>query len=133
MCPELKLEFRRKEAPLVVLRKMLDCFVVSESLEGNVVFVDVVNEYLTSPHKEVRCTTNYQSARHGLNSLRCLKLHGASVGKVTDKDNHSRQYWDFKQNVRRLELDTDEEKKHFEECFREQAEFGENTKKNRRQ
>ena len=38
------------------MRKALDYSVVIESLEGKIMNVDVVNEYLTSPRKAVRCT-----------------------------------------------------------------------------
>ena len=38
------------------MRKALDYFVVSEALEGKIMDVDAVNEYLTSLRKAVRCT-----------------------------------------------------------------------------
>ena len=36
-------------------RKVLDCFIVSESLANRMDKVEVVEEYGSKPHKQVRC------------------------------------------------------------------------------
>ena len=43
-------------------RTTLDFFVVSESVEGKIEKVGVVNVYLPSPHKAVRCTITSQKS-----------------------------------------------------------------------
>ena len=63
----------------VEIRKLLDYFVVSEALEENIVNVDVVNEYLVSPHKAVRWTVKLHTCSQWIKQLKVpKKLPGAS-------------------------------------------------------
>ena len=67
--------------------KTLDTYVVLESLEGEIEKGGVVNEYLKSPHKAVRCTVKLQKSEKWITQLEVLKkLRGASGGKSNDKD-----------------------------------------------
>ena len=100
---------------------------VSASLQGEIVNVDVVREYLVSPHLAVRCTIKYGSANTGLNSSKCLRslLELVEERFLTKKKRTAGS----DQDVRRLEEGTGEEQKHFKECLREEAEFGEEREK----
>ena len=107
-----KVESPPQEAPRTVqgpqeglaIRKTLDHFVVSESLEGKLENVDVVNEYLTSSHYAVSCTIKLQESEKWIKQLKMpQKLPGASVQKANDTDKDDRQNWDLKQDIRYLE------------------------------
>ena len=64
----------------------------------------MVNEYIISPHKAVRCTINYTSAKVWTTQLKVhKKLPGACVRRANDKDMDGRQDWDLKQEIMYLE------------------------------
>ena len=103
---------------------------VSESLSGNIETVDLINEYLTSPHKAVRCTVKLQKSVKWIQQLEePKKLPGVSGGKALDKDKEDRRNWELEQDMRYLKDGVDDENKHFEECFRDDADFGESRQK----
>ena len=108
MGPGLKLKLRSKEAPRTVqgleIRKTLDHFVVSESLEGKLENVDVVNEHLTSSHNAVSCTIKLQESEKWIKQLKMpQKLPAASGEKANDTDKDDRQNCDLKQDFRYLD------------------------------
>ena len=82
--------------------------------------MDVVNEYLTSPHRVVKCTVKLQKSEKRTKQLKVpKKFRGASEGTANDNDKENPQ--DVKQNIRYLVEGIDEETKHFEVCLREAA------------
>ena len=75
--------------------------------------VDVISDYLTSPHEAVRCTIQSQKNEQLIKQLEVLeKLPGARGGKASDKDNVDRQILDLKRYKRYLEEGIDEANKH---------------------
>ena len=72
--------------------------------------LEVINEYLTSPHKAVRCT---------------LKLHKQGIVSETGggkADEMKKLNWDLKK-IQGILKRASMENKNFEECSREEVEF----------
>ena len=88
---DLKFKLRRTEAPRTVVRAQEAWKYGSESLEGNIENVDMINEYLTTPHTVVRWTVKLQMNEKWIEQLKApKKLQGTSGGKGNDKDKEDR-------------------------------------------
>ena len=100
--PNLKLKLRREDVPRTLLMAeeewtIVDYLAVSESQEGEIVDVDVVNESLASRHRAVWCTIKLQKCETWNTQLEVLKrLLGAGGGKGNGKDKDGGQNWDLK-------------------------------------